>query len=132
MSDTLTEQTGIEPEMRQKIAQAIASGLAYYGNDNEHTFDVASFILADLKTEWQQRYPKRTQVPKKRKIPRSLANQVFERDMYRCVTCGDWHDLAADHIIPESRGGPLTLDNLQTLCRSCNSRKGPHSSGETI
>ena len=25
--------------------------------------------------------------------------------------------------VPESKGGPMVLDNLQTLCRSCNSRK---------
>ncbi len=61
---------------------------------------------------------------KKAPIPNSLRKKVFERDGYRCVLCADWHDLAADHIIPESKGGPTTLDNLQTLCRTCNLRKG--------
>lgn len=57
-------------------------------------------------------------------IPEALRWRVFERDDYRCVSCGTRHFLRADHIHPESRGGLATLDNLQTLCRSCNSRKG--------
>lgn len=65
----------------------------------------------------------RTSTPKK-SIGRSFSKRVFERDAYRCVECGSWHDLTVDHIIPESKGGPLTLENTRTLCRSCNSRKG--------
>ncbi len=57
-------------------------------------------------------------------IPGSLRTRVFERDAYRCRHCGGWVGLSVDHIQPESRGGTLELDNLQTLCRSCNSRKG--------
>lgn len=57
-------------------------------------------------------------------ISRSLAKQVFERDAYRCIDCGTHIDLCCDHVIPESKGGPTTLDNLQTMCRRCNSRKG--------
>lgn len=60
----------------------------------------------------------------KAKISRSLSKRVFERDAYRCVTCGGHHDLTCDHIIPESKGGPTEFDNLQTMCRPCNSRKG--------
>jgi hypothetical protein len=60
----------------------------------------------------------------KRPIPRSLRKLVFERDAYRCRHCDGYVDLCCDHVIPESKGGPTTLDNLQTLCRSCNSRKG--------
>jgi hypothetical protein len=60
----------------------------------------------------------------KARISRSLAKSVFERDAYRCVSCGDHRDLTCDHIIAESRGGPTEFENLQTMCRSCNSRKG--------
>ena len=57
-------------------------------------------------------------------IGRSLAKAVFERDAYRCVTCGTHVDLTCDHIFPESKGGETSLDNLQTMCRPCNSSKG--------
>lgn len=60
----------------------------------------------------------------KQPIPGGLRKQILERDAYRCRLCGDWHDLHVDHIIPESRGGPTIFDNLQTLCRTCNLKKG--------
>lgn len=60
----------------------------------------------------------------KQRIGHALRRQVFERDAYRCVHCGDHMDLTVDHIHPESKGGDLELGNLQTLCRPCNSRKG--------
>lgn len=61
---------------------------------------------------------------RKHPIPRWLRKSIMERDMYRCQKCGDHRDLSIDHIIPESRGGTLDPQNLQTLCRSCNSSKG--------
>jgi hypothetical protein len=50
--------------------------------------------------------------------------EIFERDKYRCKKCGDWHGLTIDHIVPRSKGGTDELGNLQTLCHSCNSKKG--------
>lgn len=75
---------------------------------------------------WHEQRETATRAPAYRKqpIPAKLRKQIFERDGYRCQECGDWHDLAVDHVMPESKGGPMTLDNLRTLCRSCNSRKG--------
>lgn len=60
----------------------------------------------------------------KARIPATLARQVMERDAYRCRHCGTHLALTCDHVIPESKGGPTTLENLQTLCQPCNSRKG--------
>lgn len=50
--------------------------------------------------------------------------QVFQRDQWKCVSCGrNSHNgvvLHVDHIIPRSRGGLDSLDNFQTLCDVCN------------
>jgi hypothetical protein len=66
---------------------------------------------------------------KKRKIPipPRIRREVLERDRYRCQHCQTWEELTIDHIIPESRGGKATLENLQVLCMSCNLGKGTKS-----
>jgi len=61
---------------------------------------------------------------KKTPIPNKLRTAVFERDEYTCKMCGSREHLHADHIIPEIKGGLAVMENLQTLCRSCNSSKG--------
>lgn len=57
---------------------------------------------------------------------------VYKRDKYRCYVCGcrvresktRAKDMATlDHIIPLSRGGPHTYDNVKTCCSACNSSK---------
>ena len=42
-----------------------------------------------------------------------------------CAYCGGRSHLAADHLLPKSRGGAHRGDNLVWACRSCNSAKGP-------
>ncbi len=56
-------------------------------------------------------------------IPHSLKWEVWERDGFKCENCNTTKNLSVDHITPESFGGKLELKNLQTLCRSCNSKK---------
>lgn len=73
-------------------------------------------------TEWSTALARK--VIRKARIGRALSKAVFERDSYRCVHCGTHLDLSCDHIIPESKGGPTRIENLQTLCRPCNARKG--------
>lgn len=64
-------------------------------------------------------------VPERRlPIPPEVRFAVYSRDGWRCVFCGSRKRLTLDHVYPWSLGGPDTEDNLQTLCRSCNSRKG--------
>ena len=42
----------------------------------------------------------------------------------RCVRCGEEKPLTVDHILPVSKGGPDIAENIQPLCKSCNSSKG--------
>lgn len=50
--------------------------------------------------------------------------QVLQRDCFRCRYCGISVDegaiLHVDHVVPVSRGGPTTLENLVTACMDCN------------
>lgn len=72
-------------------------------------------------TAWS---PKSKVKPKKQPIPVELRWLVWDRDNFTCLMCGSRKHLSIDHIIAESKGGPSTLENFQTLCRSCNSKKG--------
>jgi 5-methylcytosine-specific restriction endonuclease McrA len=42
---------------------------------------------------------------------------------YSCFDCGEYKPLTIDHIIPLSKSGSNSIDNIQALCGSCNSRK---------
>lgn len=44
-----------------------------------------------------------------------------------CGVSGEEVTLAADHVIPLDKGGPNVIQNIQPLCRSCNSSKGTKS-----
>lgn len=48
---------------------------------------------------------------------------VLRRDEHRCVYCGA-HAGTVDHVLPRSRGGANTWQNLVACCRPCNNRKG--------
>lgn len=59
-----------------------------------------------------------------------LRQRIKERDGFICKQCGASVQqepnllLEIDHIIPVSKGGLTTEDNLQTLCWRCNRKKG--------
>lgn len=60
----------------------------------------------------------------RRHIPEGVRLAVYERDGFTCLHCGTGEALSLDHVYPHSLGGTDDMDNLQTLCRPCNSRKG--------
>jgi hypothetical protein len=52
-----------------------------------------------------------------------VRHRVLERDGFACVYCGDQDSFECDHVIPRSRGGLSTEDNLVAACKACNSSK---------
>jgi 5-methylcytosine-specific restriction endonuclease McrA len=58
--------------------------------------------------------------------------EIFLRDSYTCQYCGvQTRDLTIDHVVPKSRGGSHSWENLVSACRTCNHRKGGRLMGET-
>jgi 5-methylcytosine-specific restriction endonuclease McrA len=51
-----------------------------------------------------------------------LSAAVLRRDHHICRYCGG-HATTTDHIIPKSKGGTDTSDNLAACCRRCNGSK---------
>jgi hypothetical protein len=59
----------------------------------------------------------------RRRIPKEVRSAVWIRDSGLCVECGADDYLEFDHVIPVSKGGSNTEQNIQLLCRRCNNTK---------
>jgi len=65
-----------------------------------------------------------------RPLPLTRRN-VFQRDGHRCQYCGSGKEpLSIDHVLPRSRGGADSWDNVTTACLPCNVRKGSRTPRE--
>lgn len=67
-------------------------------------------------------------VPFHRRIPLNR-RAVFARDAHRCQYCGRQAE-NLDHIVPRSRSGDHTWENVVAACRPCNTRKGDRTPAE--
>lgn len=91
---------------------------------NTPTLDALSTILVE-KIRWTK-----SAAGQRALMTAKLRTQIKERDYYTCRTCGVSVMaepnllLEIDHIMPVSKGGLSTPDNLQTLCWRCNRSKG--------
>ena len=72
-----------------------------------------------------------------RRIPhqtRALSRKnILMRDRYTCQYCAKIlpsAELTLDHVIPRSRAGESTWENLVTCCNPCNNRKGSRTPDE--
>ena len=50
-------------------------------------------------------------------------NLIYKRDKNKCQYCGSTKSLTIDHVIPKSKGGQDTWENLVVACSSCNVKK---------
>lgn len=55
---------------------------------------------------------------------------VFLRDEFVCQYCGADDELTFDHVVPRSKGGQTTWDNVVAACSPCNLKKGGKLPGE--
>jgi 5-methylcytosine-specific restriction endonuclease McrA len=65
------------------------------------------------------------------KVPPVNRREVLRRDNHLCQYCGSRHRLTLDHVIPRSKGGLHTWDNVVTACERCNGTKGDRLLHET-
>lgn len=59
-------------------------------------------------------------------ILRYSRRNVFLRDNMKCQYCGErgtYDSLTIDHIVPKSKGGPNTYENVVSACKACNNQK---------
>ena len=49
---------------------------------------------------------------------------LFLRDQFACQYCGGRGDLTFDHVLPRSRGGITSWENVVAACSPCNLKKG--------
>ncbi len=64
------------------------------------------------------------------KVPPVNRREVLRRDRHSCQYCGSKKHLTLDHVLPRSRGGQHTWDNVVIACERCNSRKGSRTPKE--
>ncbi len=68
----------------------------------------------------------------RREVPFTRRN-IFARDRHQCQYCArlfSKQELTLDHVMPRSRGGKDTWDNLVLACKACNVRKGNRTPDE--
>lgn len=67
------------------------------------------------------------QVPRQgwasRYIPGPVRKDVLAKTGGKCAACGSKNNVEIDHILPISKGGDSSAENLQPLCRKCNRSK---------
>ena len=58
------------------------------------------------------------------RLSNAVMSEVWIRDGGKCSACGSQENLEFDHIVPFSKGGSSTAENLRILCRPCNRSRG--------
>jgi 5-methylcytosine-specific restriction endonuclease McrA len=102
---TLARRTGVDPHYGDQADGAIRQ------------LEQSGFIAPIGEQELESR-------SRRLRLSDSVRAQVLLRDGARCRRCGSTLVLEVDHIEPLRSGGDDDFNNLQTLCRRCNRRKG--------
>lgn len=101
------------------ISELLDGGLLRPIDDNDG--NPLWYVVGSDPPPMTRREVMRYQFNRQRKV---IFDQLVERDGEYCRHCGSVHELSVDHALAIANGGTNDLNNLQLLCRSCNSRKG--------
>ena len=129
----------------RRALSLLYQGIAQAVDDELRTFDFASW--ADLAADEDSigtvdkaiRVPRVILLQYYDRVPRRYVRfsrfNIYARDQNRCQYCGRQFpraELNLDHVVPLSRGGRTSWDNVVCCCFACNHRKGnrlPHETG---
>jgi 5-methylcytosine-specific restriction endonuclease McrA len=122
------------------LAEVIHIEDGQYANYNFESWREISELRANFKEpvdDWIKSVNFEIQVPRVirllfyERLPKQTIRfnrrNIFARDGNRCQYCGKKfpsHELSLDHVVPRSRGGETTWDNIVCACVRCNVRKG--------
>ena len=126
---TLVLNAGYEPlavvSFKRALVLVLSGKAVVVASDDEHP-------VHGISGEWERpsvillrRY---VRVPTGRAVPVSRRG-VLRRDDQRCAYCGV-HASTIDHVIPRSRGGADSWENLVACCLRCNNIKGDRTPQE--
>ena len=120
MSKVLVLNASYEPLNITSWRRAVVLLLKGKAEQLEHN---GHYLYADFPLPTVIRLRQYVRVPYK-EIPLTRRN-VLERDRHACQYCSyRGEDLTLDHVIPRSRGGGDTWENLVAACVRCNVKKG--------
>ncbi len=102
--------------------RSVSQAVEAHGNDFVHTPSFRLLVPEVILLTGFSRMPPRTVKFNRRNI--------YMRDHYTCQYCGvrpAKEELTIDHIVPRSKGGRSTWENVVLACQPCNTRKGSKS-----
>jgi 5-methylcytosine-specific restriction endonuclease McrA len=108
--------------------RAIVLVLAAKAEPVDSASEVVHAELISLAVPVVARLTRYVRVPYPAQVPLSR-RAVFTRDGQTCVYCGG-SATSIDHVVPRSRGGTHTWDNVVAACRRCNHTKADRSLAE--
>ena len=124
----------------RELAEVINVEEGHYANYDFESWQLMCEMRVDERLpgeDWVQAVNFQIQVPRvvrllhydrvPRRAVRFNRRNLFARDEHVCQYCGDDFppsQLSFDHVVPRSRGGKTTWENIVSCCFNCNSRKG--------
>ncbi|WP_456605806.1 HNH endonuclease [Blastococcus sp. SYSU DS0617] len=127
-SATLLLNATFEPLCVVSSRRAIVLVLAEKAEPVDSAADVVHAERVSLPVPVVARLTRYVRVPYPSSVPLSR-RAVFTRDGQTCVYCGG-SATSIDHVVPRSRGGTHTWDNVVAACRRCNHTKADRSLAE--
>ena len=107
------------------------------GKKQSHTYGLIKVVVLDWYDDWMVHSSSwETKVPavvmlkemqRRRGRPRFSKTNLYIRDLYTCQYCNTPYirkELTMDHVLPLSRGGKTTWENMVAACGPCNTMKG--------